>query len=73
MSKNGYEIRAEILSLASGLLTEEYHSRYAMWEATTAPGENGIRDAATAPKFPQLDQVLLVAERMYAFVNKKEK
>jgi hypothetical protein len=70
-NKNGYEIRTDILDMAKGLVTEEFHSKFQGWEMSTA------RDAKTGqlittvgmPEFPGLEKVLETAEKMYAFVN----
>jgi len=70
-SKNGYEIRTDILAMAKDLVQSEYSFKYGAWEHTTK------RDAKTGelvttvgmPEFPGLDQVLATAEKMYNFVN----
>ena len=70
-NKNGYEIRTEILDMAKGLVSEEFHAKFQGWEMSTA------REAVTGklvttvgmPQFPGLDKVLETAEKMYAFVN----
>ena len=70
-SKNGYEIRTDILDMAKGLVSEEFHSKFRGWEMSVE------KDAKTGqvitrvdmPEFPGLDKVLETAEKMYAFVN----
>jgi len=70
-NKNGYEIRTDILDMAKGLVSEDYHSKFRGWEMTVE------KDAKTGqivtkvgmPEFPGLDKVLETAEKMYSFVN----
>jgi hypothetical protein len=70
-NKNGYEIRTEVLDMAKGLITEEYHSKFAGWEMSVARDEKTGQVVTTVgmPTFPGLDEVLNAAEKMYAFVN----
>ena len=68
--KNGYEIRSEILKMAKDLVAEEYHSKFHGWELSVTRDEKGVVTTKVGmPEFPGLDQVLLTAEKMYAFVN----
>lgn len=72
-SKNGYELRTDILAMAKDLVQAEYSMKFHGWEMSTE------RDTTTGqlittvamPEFPGLDRVLEVAEKMYTFVNKK--
>ena len=70
-NKNGYEIRTQILDMAKGLISEEYHSKFNGWEMTVAKDEKTGKLVTTVgmPEFPGLDKVLETAEKMYAFVN----
>ena len=70
-NKNGYEIRTQILDMAKGLISEEYHSKFNGWEMTVAKDEKTGKLVTTVgmPEFPGLDRVLETAEKMYAFVN----
>ena len=70
-SKNGYEIRTEVLDMAKGLITEEYHSKFAGWELSAKRDEKSGQVVTTVgmPEFPGLDKVIEAAEKMYAFVN----
>jgi hypothetical protein len=70
-SKNGYELRTDILGMAKGLVTEEFHSKFQGWEMSTARDEKTGQIVSTVkmPEFPGLDKVLETAEKMYAFVN----
>jgi hypothetical protein len=70
-NKNGYEIRTDILDMAKGLVSEDYHSKFRGWEMTvekdTKTGQ--IITKVGMPEFPGLDKILETAERMYSFVN----
>jgi hypothetical protein len=70
-NKNGYEIRTQILDMAKGLISEEYHSKFQGWEISAAKDEKTgqIVTKVGMPEFPGLDKVLEAAEKMYAFVN----
>jgi hypothetical protein len=70
-NKNGYEIRADILDMAKGLISEEFHAKFQGWEMTTAkdPSTGKLVTTVGMPEFPGLDKVLEAAEKMYAFVN----
>jgi hypothetical protein len=70
-NKNGYEIRTEILDMAKGLVSEEFHAKFQGWEmsAQRDPKTNQIVSTVTMPEFPGLDKVLETAEKMYSFVN----
>jgi hypothetical protein len=70
-NKNGYEIRTEILSMAQGLICEEFHAKRNSWEVTATRDEKGVITTKVGmPEFPGIDQVLKTAEAMYEFVNK---
>jgi len=70
-SKNGYEIRTDVLSMAKDAVMEEYHSKFKGWEMSVE------RDAKTGqvvtrvgmPEFPGLDKIMEAAEKFYGFVN----
>jgi hypothetical protein len=74
-NKNGYEIRTDILDMAKGLVTEEFHSKFQGWEMSTARDEKTGKLVTTVgmPEFPGLDKVLETAEKMYTFVNQGTK
>lgn len=70
-SKNGYEIRTDILGMAKDLVSDEFHMKWQGWELTAKRDEktNQIVNTVGMPDFPGLDKVLETAEKMYAFVN----
>lgn len=74
-NKNGYEIRTDILDMAKGMLSDEYHSKFQGWELTATRDEKTGQIVTTVemPTFPGLDKVLETAEKMYAFVNGAKK
>jgi hypothetical protein len=70
-SKNGYEIRTDILDMAKSLVSEDFHSKFRGWEMSVARDEKTgqVITKVDMPEFPGLDKVLETAEKMYAFVN----
>jgi hypothetical protein len=70
-NKNGYEIRTDILDMAKGLVSDEFHSKFNGWEMTATRDEKTGQIVSTVemPSFPGLDKVLETAEKMYSFVN----
>jgi len=74
-SKNGYEIRTDILSMAKSLVAEEYHAKYMGWEVTQErdPKTGQLVTTVGMPEFPGLDKVLETAQKMYDFVAQPKK
>jgi hypothetical protein len=70
-NKNGYEIRTDILDMAKGLVSEEFHAKFNGWEMTATRDEKTgqIVSKVEMPQFPGLDKVLETAEKMNSFVN----
>ena len=70
-TRNGYEIRTDILSMAKDLVEAEYSAKFAGWEMSSHIDEKTgqLVSKVAMPEFPGLDQVLATAEKMYAFVN----
>ena len=70
-NKNGYEIRTNILDMAKGLVSEEFHAKFQGWEMKADRDEKTGQIVTTVamPEFPGIDKVLEAAEKMYAFVN----
>ena len=70
-SKNGYEIRTEILEMAKDMVQFEFNTKFNGWEVGAKRDEKTgqIVNRVDMPEFPGLDKVLETAERMYAFVN----
>jgi hypothetical protein len=73
-SKNGYEIRSDILGLANKLVIEEYKAKLFGWEVSQTKDDEGkIVTKISAPEFPGLEKVLETAQKMYDFVNNPAK
>ena len=74
-SKNGYEIRTDILGMAKSLVQDDFNAKFHGWEMTAARDEKTgqVVSTVTMPTFPGLDKVLEAAEKMYAFVNSSAK
>jgi len=74
-SKNGYEIRTEILGMAKDLVASEYTYKYQGWEMSAKRDEKTGQLVTTVgmPEFPGIDKVLDAAEKMYNFVNQTTK
>lgn len=70
-NKNGYEIRTDILAMAKGLVSEDFHVKFQGWEMTATRDEKTgqIISKVDMPEYPGLDKVLETAEKMYSFVN----
>lgn len=69
-SKNGYEIRTEILAMAKDVVQTDFNYKFHGWEITAKRDDKGaIVTTVDMPAFPGLDTILDAAERMYSFVN----
>ena len=74
-TKNGYEIRTDILDMAKSLMVEEYHAKFHGWEISAQRDDKSgtVVTSVGMPQFPGLEQVLATAEKMYGFVNQGTK
>ena len=72
-NKNAYEIRADILSQAQGLLHSKYDREMSIWEQTRTrdPQTGKIIDDVDRPQFPTSEMILAEAEKLYSFVDQK--
>lgn len=70
-SKNGYEIRSDVLAMAKDVVMQDYQVKFAGWQMTAAKDEKTgqLVSTVTMPVFPGLEQILETAEKMYGFVN----
>ena len=70
-SKNGYEIRSDVLGMAKDFVEKEYSMKFAGWELSAKKdSETGqLVNTVEMPVFPGLEQILETAEKMYGFVN----
>lgn len=71
VTKNGYEIRTEILAMAKDIVAQDFHFKFQGWELTSQRDQKTgeLVTKVDMPEFPGLDKILETAERMYAFVN----
>lgn len=72
-NKNAYEIRADILNQAQGLLHSKYDREMSIWEQTRTrdPNSGKIIDPVDQPEFPTSEMILEEAEKLYSFVDQK--
>jgi hypothetical protein len=70
-NKNGYEIRADVLSMAKDIVMQDYQFKMAGWQMSTAKdGKSGqLVSTVSMPEFPGMEKILEAAEKMYGFVN----
>jgi hypothetical protein len=70
-TKNGYEIRTEILGMAKSMAEFEYSSKFAGWEQSVQRDEKTgqVVTSIGMPEVPGLDKILETAQKMYDFVN----
>lgn len=70
-TKNGYEIRTDILAMAQNQVMDEYRMKFKGWEMSVARDEKTgqVITQVGMPEFPGMDKVLEAAEKFYGFVN----
>jgi hypothetical protein len=70
-SKNGYEIRSDILAMAKDTVMQDFQVKFAGWQMTAQKDEKTgqIVSSVAMPEFPGMDKILEAAEKMYGFVN----
>jgi len=68
--RNGYEIRTDILNMATNLVQFEHNTKLDIWNQTAEREDNGrVLNTNNIPTFPGIEKVLETAERLYSFVN----
>lgn len=73
-TKNGYEIRTEILKAAQDLMAMEFNYKWQGWEMSQERDKEGrLVTKVGMPEFPGVDKVLETAQKMYDFVNQPKK
>jgi hypothetical protein len=74
-TKNGYQIRADILQMAKDIVHEDFQFKFQGWEMTAQRDDKTGQIVTTVgmPEFPGLDKILETAEKMYSFVNSVNK
>jgi hypothetical protein len=68
-SKNGYEIRAQVLEMAQSQVWQDYHTKWGQFETSISKDGSAIVTKVEMPTVPGVDQVLEAAEKFYNFVN----
>ena len=70
-SKNGYEIRSDVLAMAKDAVIEEYHAKFHGWEMSVARDEKTgqVVTQVGMPEFPGMEKIMEAAEKFYGFVN----
>jgi len=67
-TKNGYEIRTEILELAQAFVLNEYSAKFHGWEITASKNYDGqLETDFKMPEHPTIETILATAERLYSF------
>lgn len=71
VSKNGYEIRTDVLAMAKELVAQDFQVKWQGWEMSAQRDEKTGQIVTTVgmPEFPGLDAVLDTAQKMYDFVS----
>ena len=73
INKNAYEIRADILNQAQGLVMTRYDKDFQVWESSVLrhPESGQVISIKDAPTFPSNDEILKTADELYSFVDTK--
>ena len=73
INKNAYEIRADILNQAQGLVMTRYDKDFQVWESSVLrhPDSGNIISTKDVPTFPTTDEILKTASELYSFVDTK--
>ena len=70
-NKNGYEIRTEVLKLASVSVWKDYYAKWGQFEQTVErdPKTGQVASTIKGPEVPGSKEVLDAAEQFYNFVT----
>lgn len=71
-SKNGYEIRTEMLQLAQGQLWNDYHARWGQFELNIRKEGDQVVTKMEMPEVPGTEKILETAQKFYDFVGMKK-
>ena len=69
MSKNGYEIRTQVLEMAKDHVWTDYHSKLGAVGMKIEKQGNEVVTSIEYPTVPGTENILEAAEKFYAFVN----
>jgi len=72
MSKNPFEIRAEMLQLAKEYMDQQYHMNILFAENMMNQGKKTVEDVKETYKMYSMDDLMEKAKEMYSFVSKKD-
>ena len=73
VNKNGYEIRTELLGMAKDIVWHDYSAKWGQFEVSSSKDGNSVTTKVELPTVPGVEQVLEVADKLYDFVNQKNK
>ena len=68
-NKNGYEIRTEVLKLASVSVWKDYYAQWDQYSTSIAKEGDEVVTKVTLPDVPGTEEVLEAADKFYAFIN----
>ena len=70
-NKSGFEIRAEMLELASSQMWQDYHAKLGAYETSVSKEDGEVVTKVEFPAAPTTESILDAAEKFYNFVNNK--
>jgi hypothetical protein len=74
MTKNAFEIRADILAMAKDYMDKQIQLNKEFTEALVRAGTANIQELAQSMQTAySTDELLKTAEKMYSFVSKRDK
>jgi hypothetical protein len=73
MSKNPFEIRAEMLQLAKEYMDQQYHMNFQLLQDLFAQGKIQMEELKLASKLYSSEELLAKAKEFYGFVSTKDK
>lgn len=71
-SKNPFEIRTEMLTLAKDYMDQQYHMNISFAEKALENGKKTWDDVQDIYKMYSMDELMEKAKEMYSFVSKKD-
>lgn len=71
-SKNGYEIRSQVLEMAQHQMWQDYHAKWGLFETSISKEGKDVVARVEVPSIPGVDQVLETANKFYGFVNNEK-
>lgn len=70
-NKSGFEIRADMLELASSQMWQDYHAKLGAYETSVSKEDGEVVTKVELPEAPTTEAILEAAEKFYNFVNNK--